>query len=104
MGRDPLRHEPDWTLPGMEKFSDDDIAFFKRDLAASDGSIVNSIHSIGWALWPTTNKGYFDENLLRKIADFIEIQNKPFWDEYDEYCRNRPQDDLEPVEFEEIGI
>ena len=23
------------------------------------GDIVNSIHSLGWALWPTKNRGYY---------------------------------------------
>ena len=76
----------DWSLPGMDKFSSDDIAFFKRDIATEqnpDGALVNSIQSLGWAYWPIKNKGYLDERLLRKIADFIEIQNKPFWDEYE---------------------
>jgi len=83
MGGDPL-DKVDWTLPGMEKFSEADIRFLKKTI--TDEDLVNSIHCLGWALWPTTNRGYYNEDVLRKLADFIEIQNKPFWDEYDKHC------------------
>lgn len=83
-----------WDLPGMDKFSEEDIAFFKRDILKGEG-IVDSIHSIGWSYWPTANNGFLNEHLLRKIADFIEIQNKPFWDDYEAYCAS-----LEPLELE----
>ena len=103
MGGDALE-KVDWTLPGMEKFSADDIAFFKRDIADPDGGIVNSIHCLGWAYWPVRNKGYLDEQLLRVIADFIEIQNKPFWDEYDAYCAaQEPLTEKEQLCLEELG-
>ena len=72
-----------WELPGMEKFSKDDIAFFKREIGHEKGGIVKSLHSLGWSYWPIANRGYLDHRLLRVIADFIEIQNKPFWDDYE---------------------
>lgn len=86
MGRNALS-KVDWTLPGMEKFSEDDIRFFKRELEDEEGGIVYSIQCLGWGFWPISNRGYLDEHLLRKIADFIEIQNKPFWDDYEKYCQ-----------------
>lgn len=73
-----------WDLPGMEKFDDRTKEIFIRSI--QQGDIVNSIHSLGWALWPTKNRGYYDSHHLRQIADFLEIQNKPFWDEYKAYC------------------
>jgi cell division septum initiation protein DivIVA len=72
-----------WELPGMEKFSKDDIAFFKREIGHEKGGIVKNLHSLGWSYWPIANRGYLDHRLLRVIADFIEIQNKPFWDDYE---------------------
>ena len=72
-----------WKLPGMEKFSESDIAFFKREIAHKQAALVHTLPSLGWAYWPTTNRGFLDAPLLRRIADFIEIQNKPFWDEYE---------------------
>ncbi len=44
---------------------------------------------MGWSLWPTKNTGYYDTEHLRAIADFLEIQNKPFWDAYDRYCEEQ---------------
>lgn len=90
MGRDALK-TVDWTLPGMEKFSQADLDFFEREIVADDPHIVNAMASLGWAYWPVSNKGFLDERLLRKIADFIEIQNKPFWDSYEEYCRKEAE-------------
>lgn len=72
----------------MEEFSESDVEFFKRSIGSEDSAIVNSVHSLGWALWPVKNQGYYNEDTLRKIARFIEIQNKPLWDGYDEYCKN----------------
>ncbi len=90
---------PHWFLPGMEKFSEQQLSALKR--AIDDTSIVNSIHCLGWALWPTKNQGYYDSEWLRTIADFLEIQNKPFWDEYETYCNsNEPLDDEESFSFE----
>jgi hypothetical protein len=83
----------DWKLPGMEKFHEHQIKTLKRSIEI--GTIVNSIHSLGWSLWPTKNEGYYDEHWLRTIADFIEIQNKPFWDEYEKYCEEQHQRDEE---------
>ena len=80
----------DWTLPGMEKFDQRTLDSFKRSI--EQGDIVNSIHSLGWALWPTVNRGYYDSDHLRQIADFLEIQNKPFWDEYDRYCEEQERE------------
>ena len=97
MGRDAL-NKVDWTLPGMEKFSNEDIAFFKRDIIKEDSSIVNSIDCLGWAYWPITNHGYLNARLLRKIADFTEIQNKPWEDEYDRYCSEQAELELLPDE------
>ena len=88
MGRDAL-NKVDWTLPGMEKFSEDDIAFFKRDIADDDGGLVCEMACLGWGFWPVKNKGFYDERLLRVIANFIEIQNKPIWDAYDVYLEEK---------------
>lgn len=87
-----------WLLPGMEKFSDQQLNAIKRSLDNED--IVNSIHCLGWALWPTENRGYYDSDWLRVIADFLEIQNKPFWDEYEAYCA--AQEPLTEQEQEEM--
>lgn len=75
----------DWGLPGMEGIDKRDRDSITRSILSGD--IVNSYYCMGWALWPTCNRGYYDERWLRKIADFLEIQNKPFWDEYEEYCK-----------------
>jgi len=83
----------DWGLPGMDAFSERDIDYFKRSILAGD--IVESMSCLGWALWPTENKGFYDTSSLRMIASFLEIQNKPFWDEYDKYCEeslSQPED------------
>lgn len=77
-----------WTLPGMEVFSDREKEILIRSIQLGD--IVNSIHSLGWALWPTKNRGYYDSEHLRMLAAFLEIQNKPFWDEYDNWCNEHP--------------
>lgn len=91
----------DWGLPGMENFTEQDKMILERCILGGD--IVNSVSCLGWALWPTSNKGYYDENHLRRIADFIEIQNKPFWDEYDQWCLEHQDDLLEDVgDFDEI--
>lgn len=91
--------QPDWNLPGMENISEHDIRWLKKSIENED--IVKSIHCLGWAFWPTKNVGYYDERTLRVMADFIEIQNKPFWDEYDAYCeqelRARDEEEL-PVD------
>lgn len=87
--------EPDWSLPGMEKFSEEQIRHLKR--AIENRNIVESIHCLGWALWPTDNRGYYDSGFLRTIADFLDIQNKPFWDEYDKACEEAAQNDGESV-------
>lgn len=79
-----------WFLPGMEKFSEQQLSAIKRSLDNED--IVNSIHCLGWALWPTENRGYYDSEWLRVIADFLEIQNKPFWDEYEAYCQAQQEE------------
>ena len=62
-----------------------DEAFFKK--LEDEGMLVNSIESLGWGFWPSTG-GYFDEITLRILADEIERRNKPFWDEYEQYCRS----------------
>ena len=74
----------DWNLPGMEEITPQQRETLTRSIL--NGDIVNSIHSLGWSLWPTKNRGYYDEVWLRCIARFIEIQNKPFWDDYEKYC------------------
>lgn len=81
MGTDTLT-KVDWAAPGMEKFTERELKYLRRCIEQED--IVCSIHSLGWALWPTTNRGYYDSDLLRKIADFLEIQNKIYWKGYDE--------------------
>lgn len=81
---DKMLAQVQWDLPGMEKFDDRERQHFIRSI--QQGDIVTSIHSLGWALWPTTNRGYYDSENLRRIADFLEIQNKPFWDDYERYC------------------
>jgi hypothetical protein len=74
----------DWDLPGMDKFGEDTRRWLTK--AILDGDIVEAMCSLGWSFWPTTNRGYYDERHLRAIADFLEIQNKPFWDSYEKYC------------------
>lgn len=68
-----------------------DEEFFKR--LEEDGILRDEISSLGWALWPFDKNGkqmgYFDEHLLRRVADEIERRNKPFWDEYEAYCRRQ---------------
>lgn len=75
-----------WELPGMEQFDERTTEWIKRTIL--DGDIVEAICCLGWSLWPTTNHGYYDEWHLRKIADFLEIQNKPFWDSYEKQYEN----------------
>lgn len=94
MGRDVLS-KVDWTLPGMEKISKDMNRWLIRII--EDEELVHSIACLGWAFWPTKNGGYLDQQTLRVLADFIEIQNKPFWDEYDAYY-----DSQEPLTDEQI--
>jgi len=102
MGRDTLE-KVDWTLPGMEKFTEDQRRLLERLIENED--IVHSLSSLGWALWPTSNRGYYDENFLRMIADFIEIQNKPVWDEYDKWCQeNIDENDFIDSEEEAIAL
>lgn len=69
--------------------------FFKK--LEEEGSLRNEIASLGWGFWPsecTAGSGYFDEHLLRILADEIERRNKPFWDEYEEYCRKNKDIDF----------
>ena len=75
----------DMDLPGMEAFSFDDCLLLTRLIERGD--LVYTVSSLGWAFWPTNNSGYYDARLLRMMADFIAIQNKPFEDEYDRYCQ-----------------
>lgn len=77
----------DWRLPGMAKFDDDEREHIERMILGGD--IVDSIHCNGWAFWPTENKGYYDARILRRIAGFIEIQNKPMEDAYDKWCEEQ---------------
>ena len=91
---DKTLSEVKWDLPGMEQFNDHQKETLIRCIQGGD--IVNSIHCLGWALWPTENKGYYDTEHLRMIATFLEVQNKPFWDEYEAYCASLP----EPTEDE----
>ncbi len=87
---------PDWTLPGMELIFEHDKDWLKKAIEQED--IVNSVDCLGWGFWPTQNRGYYDERVLRVMADFLEIQNKPFWDEYHAYCeqelRTRDEEEL----------
>ena len=74
----------DWNLPGMEQFNEKD----KQCLISliEKGNIVLSYFiTEGWAFWPTRNEGYYNSRLLRNIANFLDIQNKPFLDEQDRY-------------------
>jgi hypothetical protein len=68
----------------------DSEKFFQK--LEQDGMLVDSIHSLGWGFWPQDGGGYFDEYTLRLLADEIERRNKPFWDNYEEYCKNLPLD------------
>lgn len=61
------------------------------------GMLVNDISSLGWAFWPEKGGGFFNEHLLRQLADEIEKRNKPFWDEYEAYCLTQ-KDDVIPSE------
>ncbi len=99
MGRDALSEEAkaecermleqvDWNLPGMENIDEDMTLWIVRLIR--EGELINSIHCLGWGFWPIKNGGYLDERTLRVLADFIEIQNKPFWDEYDKWCEEHP--------------
>ena len=60
------------------------------DKLEADGMLMNSIHSLGWGFWPANGGGYMNEHTLRVLANEIERRNKPFWDEYEEYCKNLP--------------
>ncbi len=84
-----MLEQVDWNLPGMENFSKDNKEYLTRFIL--DGTLVNDATCLGWALWPTKNEGFYDEKILRVIADFIEIQNKPFWDDYAAYCYEQEQ-------------
>jgi len=67
----------------------DNQGFF--DKLEKEGSLRNEITSLGWGFWPSECKdgsGYFDEHTLRILADEIERRNKPFWDEYEQYCKD----------------
>jgi hypothetical protein len=88
----------DWTLPGMDKLGDDMIRWITRLI--KDEEVVNDISCLGWAFWPVKNGGYLDERTLRVLADFIEIQNKPFWDDYERYCNE--QEPLTEQEMEDM--
>ena len=93
----------DWTLPEMEKVSESNRLLLTRLIC--DGTIVNSIRSMGWAFWPTKNKGYYDPWLLRLIADFTEAQNKPFWDEYEKWSEeNELREDCDCEDEDEICL
>ncbi len=98
--------EVKWDLPGMEQFSDNQRQVLIRCIQGGD--IVNSIHCLGWALWPTQNKGYYDTEHLRMIATFLEVQNKPFWDEYEAYCAAQEplteQEQEEQLCLDELGF
>lgn len=68
-----------------------DEDFFKA--LEESGILRDEMSSLGWALWPFDKNGkqmgFFDERLLRRVADEIERRNKPFWDEYEAYCRGQ---------------
>ena len=87
----------DWNLPGMENFSDERKKNLSR--AILNGTIVDGLACLGWALWPTKNEGYYDEAWLRCIADFLEIQNKPFWDSYDKWCEENEDEMRKELEL-----
>jgi len=96
-----------WSLPGMEDLSKDDISWITRLIEGGD--LVTDISCLGWAYWPTQNKGFLDERLLRTLANFIEIQNKPLWDGYDEYCEQNeelktPEEWLKTDEYRQYTI
>lgn len=94
--------EVKWDLPGMEQFNDHQRETLIRCIQGGD--IVNSIHCLGWALWPTQNKGYYDSDHLRMIATFLEVQNKPFWDEYEAYCATQePLTEEDQLCLDELG-
>lgn len=102
MGGNPLTKEEqykdmlskvDWNLPGMEKFNEENVRCFTKLILGGD--LVTDISCTGWALWPTSNKGFYPDYFLRQIADFIEIQNKPFWDDYEKYCHEQEQLNIE---------
>jgi len=87
----------DWNLPGMEKFSEHTKDWLTRLI--KEDQLVNQLASLGWSFWPTRNIGFFDERSLRNLADFIEIQNKPFWDGYEEYCKQSLESEEEETLF-----
>ncbi len=93
-----MLEQVDWDLPGMENIGEDMTRWLVRLIR--EGELINSIHCLGWGYWPTKNGGYLDERTLRVLADFIEIQNKPFWDEYEAYCA--AQEPLTDAEIEEM--
>jgi hypothetical protein len=97
----------DWALPGMELFP---AAFMRLIIRmVKEGDLVHEMCCLGWAYWPTKNRGYLDSGVLRHIADFIDIQNKPFWADYERYCdaereREAINGNQESASFEPTGI
>lgn len=64
-------------------------SFFQK--LEDDGLLRDELASIGWAFWPFDQdgrqRGFFDENLLRSLADEIERRNAPFWQSYFDHHR-----------------
>lgn len=84
-----------------------DDTFFKR--LEEHGILRDELSSLGWALWPFNKDGkqmgFFNEHLLRKVADEIERRNKPFWDEYEAYCRRQMMRcRLDTDKWEDAGV
>jgi hypothetical protein len=98
-----MLEQVDWDLPGMENIGEDMTRWLVRLIR--EGELINSIHCLGWGFWPTKNGGYLDERTLRVLADFIEIQNKPFWDEYDKWCEEHPpEQEGDELCLDELGF
>ena len=84
-----------------------DEEFFKR--LEESGILRDEFSSLGWALWPFDKNGkqmgFFDERLLRKVADEIERRNKPFWDEYEAYSKRQiMRCKLNTDKWEDLGV
>lgn len=84
-----------------------DDTFFKN--LEDAGILRDELSSLGWAIWPFDKNGkqmgYFDERLLRAVADEIEKRNKPFWDEYEAYSRRQMMRcRLDTDKWEDVGV
>ena len=68
------------------------------DKLEKDGILRDELASLGWGFWTFDQEGkcqgYMDEHILRVLANEIERRNKPFWDAYEEHCKNLPPVDM----------